>query len=638
MILLQNISLQYGDRRLFKDLSITLKQNDRIGLIGRNGAGKSTLIKIIAGELTPDQGSISIPKLYTIGVLKQTLDMSEDSTVLEEALKAFAELEIYQKKLETLNQTLSTRKDYESSSYMELVQEISDVTEKLSVLDEGTVEATATKILKGLGFKQAELHKKVKELSGGWKMRVEMAKLLLTKPSLLMLDEPTNHLDIESIIWLERYLKSYPGIVLVISHDTRFLDEVCNRTFEIEFGKINHFSGNYSKFVVEKIKQREINQSAFENQQKLIAEKERLIEKFRAKATKAKFAQSLIRELDRMDRVEVESEMGKDMNLRFPPAPRSGKVLFDLEQVKKQYDDQIVLNSVDLIIERGDKIAFVGQNGQGKSTLAKIIAGEIEASDGKVCEGHNVMISFFAQDEPDRLDPKLTVLDTLYAVIPEHMRTQARKILGSFLFSGEDVDKKVSVLSGGEKTRLALAGLITRDTNLLILDEPTNHLDIQAKAVLNQALDEYDGTLIVVSHDRDFLAEMTNKTYEFKDGELKLHVGDIESFLKTRKAEDFREIAKKSEIKSQQNNNEEKESESESLSREEIKKRQRRVQYLEKDIEKLESKIEAIEIEMSDPEFYHQPEKDQRIADYQKLKSELDQKLSDWEEAFENLD
>ncbi len=639
MVLLQNIALQYGDRHLFRNLNLTLRDKEKIGLIGRNGAGKSTLFKIISDEISADEGTVSFPKNFNIGVLSQTLTIREDVEILEETMTAFAELLKDQARLEKLNESLITREDYESDDYMKLVQEISDLTEKLQILDPANTEASAIKVLMGLGFKQSDLKRSINELSGGWKMRVELAKLLLRSPELLMLDEPTNHLDIESIIWLESYLNNYPGIVLVISHDTRFLDEVTNRTIEIELGKINSFKGNYSKYIFEKAKMKEINEAAHENQQKQIAHKEQLIEKFRAKANKAKFAQSLIKELNRLERVELGHENTQEMKLEFPPAPRAGRLLYDIKALSKSYGEKNVLKNVDLQIERGDKIAFVGQNGQGKTTLAKIIAQTLNPSSGELNEGHNMKIGFFAQDQAEQLNGKITILDTLYDVIPEDMRTKARKILGGFLFSGEDVDKKVSVLSGGEKTRLSLACMITKEMNLLILDEPTNHLDINAKAVLSEALERYDGTMVVVSHDRDFLSGLTNKTYEFKEGKIHLHHGDVNSFLASRAAEDFRQIELKTKEKAIDKNEAEETSKPiSSLDREQTKKLQRRIQYLERDIDKLEKKITEVEMKMSDPEFFQSENHQSEIEAYKKLKSELADKTDEWEKAVEEMD
>lgn len=630
MINLRDIYLQYGDRVIFNYINLTVKPTERVGLIGRNGAGKSTLIKIIAKEISSDEGVVDIPKTSSVGYLAQSLSIPETETVLNETLKAFDHIEALEKRLEEINTDLGIRTDYESDEYMDLITEVSNLTEQLNTLDAGTKEAETVKVLTGLGFTDDNIHNPVASFSGGWKMRVELAKLLLKKPEILLLDEPTNHLDIESIIWLEKYIKNYYGIVIVISHDEEFLDNVCNRTVEIEYGKLYDFKTNYSGFKKEKEQLRSILESTVENQKREIAEKERLIEKFRAKANKAKFAQSLIKQLDRMERLDNITEDKAVMKLKFPPAPRSGRVVCEASNIWKAYGDNAVLNGVDLTLERGDKVAFVGQNGQGKSTLAKIVTQTIAATKGEVTLGHNVEIGYYAQDAPEQLDGDSTLLQTIEDQAPPHLRPQARKMLGAFMFSGEDVDKKVRVLSGGEKSRLALACLIMQDNNFLIFDEPTNHLDMLSKERLKEALNLFDGTLLVVSHDRSFLTGLTDKTYEFRDKKIREYLGDVTEFLKSRETESFRDIEQKTEKKK------EKVVEIEAppkptKSQEEYKTLQRKLQYAERDIEKIEKEIAKLEAIMSDPEFYSSPDVAQVSQKHTDLKSSLTQKMEDWE-------
>lgn len=622
------------------NISFMIGKKERIGLIGRNGAGKSTLLKIIADIIRPDEGKIELPSNTTIGYLKQEFELDESRTVIEETMSCFDEANELNDRLDALNDEIAKREDYESSAYSDLIVQISEISAHMEHFDLTALEANAVKVLKGLGFQDIELQKPVNELSGGWKMRIELTKLLLTEPDLLLLDEPTNHLDIESIIWLENYLINYSGIVILISHDTTFLNNVTNRILEIELGRMNEFKGTYKKYIVEKASMREIQVNAYENQQKAIAQKEKTISRFMAKATKTKMAQSMKKQLDKVERIEIVDEATDVMNIRFAEVPRGGREIMVGKGISKSYGPKNVLENVSIDIERGDRVAFVGQNGQGKTTLAKILIGNIPATSGQVIPGHNLQISYYAQNQSELLDTKKTVLDIMEDKAPKEMRSRARSILGSFMFSGEDVDKKVSVLSGGERARLAMASLVMHPCNVLLLDEPTNHLDIQSKEILKNALKEYGGTLIVVSHDRDFLEGLTDKVIEFKDKKLNEYLGDIEYYLKKRSLDDMRavemqksntkpESAPKTVVK--QKPTEPK------LSREEEKAVKRQIQYLERDMEKLESAGKEIEVKMADPAFYNDPKFHAENEKYQKMQGELEQKMSEWESLVEKL-
>ncbi len=487
---------------------------DRIGLIGRNGAGKSTLLKLLAGDMVPDTGTIASDKDLNTGFLRQDIDFEEGNTVLEEAYKAFGTLQGIESDLGLINQQLAERTDYESETYHQLMVDLNDLTHRYEILGGYSYQGETEKILQGLGFKRSDFNKKTDTFSGGWRMRIELAKLLLQKNDVLLLDEPTNHLDIESILWLEQFLIAFPGAVVIVSHDKMFLDNVTNRTIEISLGRIYDYNKPYSQFLVlrEEIREQQLN--ALKNQEREIQQAERLIEKFRAKASKASMAQSLIKKLDRMERIEVDQTDNSVFKLRFPVSVTPGKVVAELEDVSKHYGSKEVLNHINLLLERDSKTAFVGQNGQGKTTLAKILVGEIDHQ-GKVKMGHNVQIGYFAQNQAEYLDGNKTVLDTMIDAANETNRSKVRDILGSFLFSGEEVEKYVKVLSGGERNRLALAKMLLQPFNVLVMDEPTNHLDIASKNVLKQALINFQGTLIVVSHDRDFRQGLTNKVYEF---------------------------------------------------------------------------------------------------------------------------
>ena len=633
MINISNLSLYFGDRVIFDNIGITVKDNDKIGIVGRNGAGKTTLFKLILKELLPDNGQILIPNNQTIGYLKQELNLNTYNTVIEETLKAFDEIHAMEAKIVEIEEQLATREDYESKSYLQLVEDMISLGDIIKNHDIGALQGNVEKVLKGLGFEDRDFKRKVGEFSGGWQIRIELAKLLLRQPDYILLDEPTNHLDIEAIIWLENYLQSYPGAVLLISHDQRFLDNVTKRTIEIENAKIYDYAAPYSKFVELRKDRREKLLSAYTNQQAIIKQKEKTIARFMAKATKTKLAQSMQKQLDKMDKIELDEYDSKAMKLHFPPAERSGLVVVKAEKLTKHFGEVQVLNEIDLLLERGEKISFVGQNGQGKTTLAKIIINKLDYDNGELKLGHNVKIGYYAQNQSDLLDTNITVLETMENNSSVETRTQIRKILGAFLFSGEDVDKKVVVLSGGEKARLALAVMLLRPFNLLVLDEPTNHLDILSKHVLKEALLDYDGSMIVVSHDREFLSGLTDKTIEFRDHKLKTFLGDINYFLEKRKIDDIRNIEFKSKVeKSQDKKNENR------LSYEERKTIQRKLTKIERKIEKIEKDISNLEKEMLNPEFHSTPDANEKFKIHSELKAELESEMIKWEEVQEQVE
>lgn len=633
MITAANIYIQYGERILLDRVNLVIGERDKLGLVGRNGAGKSTLLKIIAGHIRPDEGSISRPSESSLGFLHQEMQLPKGKTVLDEALSAFDEAKRLEARIAELNQQLHERTDYETDAYAQLLIEMADASDRFELLGGVSMQAEAEKVLKGLGFKQKDLNRLTDEFSGGWQMRVELAKMLLQKPNFLLLDEPTNHLDIESIIWLENFLKDYPGAVIIISHDKQFLDNITNRTVEVELGKLYDYKAAYSKFVALRAERREKMASAYENQQRVISQKERTINRFMAKATKTKMAQSMQKQLDKIERVDIPDEDTATMNLRFPPAPRSGQVVLEGHKLSKQYGKLHVLDQVDIKIDRGDRVAFVGQNGQGKTTLAKIIVNELSLSSGELTFGHNVSIGYYAQNQAEKLQSNATLLETMEQASPPEMRTRLRAILGAFLFSGEDVDKKVTVLSGGERARLALACLLLKPFNLLVLDEPTNHLDMLSKDVLKQALLDYDGTLIVVSHDREFLSELTNRTIEFRDRQLHDYIGDVNAFLEKRQLDDMRSVEMSS-----KNGHTASPAAKVEIGFEERKRLMRQVSNAEKKIEKLEAEINSIEIEMASPTFFEQSNAQKRLQDYQQKKDELEAVMAEWEEAQEALE
>ena len=545
MLNIHNLSVSFSGEYLFKEISFKLISGDRVGLIGKNGAGKSTLLKLLSKESEFDSGSIAYEKDLKIGFLKQDIDFDKGRTVLDEAYQAFTEIKELEKKQNHINAQLNERTDFESDSYLSLINDISDVNDRYELIGGYNYQGQTEKILQGLGFDRQDFLKNTDTFSGGWRMRIELAKLLLQDNDLLLLDEPTNHLDIESIIWLEDFLKSFSGAVVIVSHDKMFLNNVTNRTIDISLGRIYDFNKPYSKYLIlrDEIKSQQI--SAQKNQDKHIQHTEKLIEKFRAKASKASMAQSLIKKIEKIDRIEVDQDDNSVMKLNFNISVNPGKVVTEIEDLSKNFGENKVLTSINLLIERQSKIAFVGQNGQGKSTLAKVIVGELNPTSGNSKLGHNVQIGYFAQNQAEYLDGTKTVLQTMVDSANESNRSKVRDILGSFLFQGDDVEKYVRVLSGGERNRLALAKLLLQPFNVLVMDEPTNHLDIKSKNVLKQALIKFNGTLILVSHDRDFLQQLTNKVYEFKNQKIKEYLGDIDYYLDQRQVENFREIERK---------------------------------------------------------------------------------------------
>jgi ATP-binding cassette subfamily F protein 3 len=628
MISISNLYIQYGDRVLFDNISLTIGAGEKLGLVGRNGAGKSTLMKIIAGAVRPDEGAVSRPSEATIGYLHQDMKLPQARSVMEETLTAFEEIKAMERRLAQLNEEIAQREDYDSPGYLRLIDEFTALNDRFHLMGGVAAEAEAEKVLKGLGFQPKDFQRPTSQFSGGWQMRVELAKMLLRRPDYLLLDEPTNHLDIESILWLETFLSDYPGAVVLISHDREFLDNVAKRTVEIELGNIYDYKASYSKYVEMRKERREKQRAAYENQQRVIAQRERTINRFMAKASKTRMAQSMQKQLDKMERVEIDEEDSAVMNIRFPPAPRSGQIVLEARKLSKRYGELSVLEKVEFKLDRGERVAFVGQNGQGKTTLAKILVKAISPSAGEVTLGHNVSIGYYAQDQSDALAPNLTLLETMESHSPPEMRARLRAILGAFMFSGEDVEKKVSVLSGGERARLALACLLLRPFNLLVLDEPTNHLDMLSKDVLKRAVMAYDGALIVVSHDREFLAGLTHRVIEFRQRQLFEYLGDVNFFLEKRRLDDMRQV----EMSTASSGNGQAKPKRE-LSFEERKRLQRNAQKVEKKIERLESDIAALEAQMAQSGFYESTDSEKIMRRYHEARSALDIAMHEWEEA-----
>ncbi len=632
MLSLNNIYIQYGNRILLDYVSVVIKPGERVGLVGRNGAGKSTLLKVIAGEMSPHEGNVVVPNHFTIGYLHQDMLLPKGKTVLDETMTAFSEVLELEKRLRHIEQELTVREDYESDEYAQLIEDMGDVTDRLHHLGGHTTQADAEKVLAGLGFKPSDMPRLTDEFSGGWQMRIELAKMLLREPDLLLLDEPTNHLDIESILWLEDFLNSYQGMAVVISHDKRFLDNVTNRTAEVVLGKVHDYKAAYSRYVELSQERREQMSAAAENQQRVIADKERTIARFMAKASKTKMAQSMQKQLDKLERIEIDDTDTTSMIIRFPPPPRSGEVAAKADHMTKKYGSNTILDNVDFNILRGERVAFVGQNGQGKTTLAKIICGMEPATSGEASLGYNIHLGYYAQNQAETLDPKLTLIETMEKYAPPEMRTKLRSILGAFLFSGQDVDKKVVALSGGERARLALACMLLRPINFLVLDEPTNHLDMTSKEVLKQALIDFEGTLLVVSHDREFLSDLTQRTIEFRDHKLIEYLGDINYFLDKRKLDNMRDVEMRT-VNGATNGA----AKGKELNAEEKKALQRNVQKSEKRIAELEQEIKGIESKMEAADFYMKPEADAVMKKYADLKAELQKEYASWELAVEQI-
>ena len=635
MISIQNLSIHFTGQDLFTDINFMIREKDRIGLVGKNGAGKTTLIRIIAGLEQPSHGDVIMSDDVTIGYLPQEKNIHSTKTVLEETMTAFEEYHQIEKKLAQLQDELSQRTDYESDSYQKLCERMSALNERLTLIGGHSAEGEAERILVGLGFDHEDMLREMNEFSNGWQMRVELAKILLRKPKLLLLDEPTNHLDIESIQWLEGYLKSYYGAIFMVSHDRAFLDHITIRTIEISGGKIYDYKCAYTEFVERREERIDMQKAAFDNQQREIKEIEAFIERFRYKATKAKQVQSRVKQLEKMDMVEIDDRDKSVMHFKFPPAPHSGKVTLELSHVSKSYGEKNILNDINLLIPRGEKIAFVGRNGEGKSTLAKIICGVLDHT-GEVKLGHEVKIGYYAQNQQDMLDPEKTVFETLDDVATGDMRVKVKSLLGAFLFSGETIDKKVKVLSGGEKARLSLAKMLLFPTNLLVLDEPTNHLDMLSKDILKSALLQFDGTLIVVSHDRDFLQGLTTKVYEFRKPHIKEYIGDIYDFLEEKRLKELDDLNRQQKIQQQTTP-----AVSQNKIDYEAKKRDdREKKRVEKEIKKLEEQIDALEKELAElDEVMANPtdHPDVKVDDnfywnYGKKKEELQYLIDKWGE------
>lgn len=633
MLNIHNLSVSFGGTYLFEEVTFRLGAGDRVGLVGKNGAGKSTMLKILSGEMPYDTGSIATEKEIRLGFLKQDIDFEQGRTVLEEAYEAFKEIKDAEKKIDHINHQLATRTDYESEAYSKLIEDLSDVTHHYEILGGYNYVGDTEKILLGLGFKREDFNNPTDTFSGGWRMRIELAKLLLQSNDVLLLDEPTNHLDIESIIWLEQFLRNYPGVVVIVSHDKMFLDNVTNRTIEISLGKIYDFNKPYSQYLEIRGEIREKQLATQKNQEKEIERTEKLIEKFRAKASKASMAQSLIKKLDKVERIEVDEDDNAVMNISFPVSLTPGRVVVEAEHVTKKYGDKTILKDIDLLVERGSKIAFVGQNGQGKSTFIKAITNDIDYT-GVIKLGHNVQLGYFAQNQAEYLNGEITLLETMEIAATDTNRSKVRDMLGSFLFRGDDVEKKVKVLSGGERNRLALCRLLLQPINVLVMDEPTNHLDIKSKNVLKAALQKFEGTLLIVSHDRDFLQGMSNIVYEFKDHKIREYLGDINFYLEQRNMQNMREVEKKDVvIKEAPKVNK-------ILSYEDQKKNK----ALQNRLSKVEGQIKQLESDIQKDDKLLANDYEKLMADaafftaYEKKKKDLDALLDEWSIVSEELE
>ena len=637
MISLDNLTVSYGGWTLFDGISFLINEKDRIGLVGKNGAGKTTLLRIITGEQQPSEGAVTINGECSIGYLPQQMRVADTTTLKAEAEKAFDEVLRLEAEIASLTAEIAERTDYESEEYEALLHRLNDAQDRYHILGGDTREADIEKTLLGLGFKRTDFDRATSEFSGGWRMRIELAKLLLRRPSIFLLDEPTNHLDIESIQWLEEYLKNYNGAVLLISHDRAFLDNVTTRTVELSLGQIYDYKVPYSKFVELRAERRAQQQAAYENQQRMIEKTEEFIEKFRYKPTKSNQVQSRIKQLERLERIEVEEEDLATLNIKFPPAPRSGQIVAEVKEVGKAFGEKRIFSDFTFTLERGQKIALVGRNGEGKTTMARMLLGELEQSEGTIKLGANVNIGYYAQNQDDLMDGEFTVFDTLDRVAVGDIRTRLRDILGAFLFRGEDIDKKVKVLSGGERSRLAMARLMLEPYNLLILDEPTNHMDMRSKDILKRAIQKYDGTVVVVSHDRDFLDGIVDRVYEFRDGGVKEYLGGIYYFLEKRKVESLQEIERKAAPTA----NASKESSTGKLSYEQRKEQEKLLRKLRKAVETIEEELAKIEAQIAsyDAKFATATEYNEAdYAAYNELKAQYDKQMHEWEKASYELE
>ena len=635
MVGVNNAVLHFADRAIFNSISFIVNKQDRIGLVGKNGAGKSTMLKALAGIQKLDSGAISFPTGLTMGYLPQDMDFESGRTVWQETETSFSTSLSMQSRIDEINYQLGTREDYESDSYMQILDELSDLNEKLALLGIDTMEAEIEKILIGLGFSREDFQRQTDEFSGGWRMRIELAKILLQQSDLLLLDEPTNHLDIESIQWLEDFLGTYPGAVVLISHDRAFLDNLTNRTIEVSLGKIYDYAAPYTKYLEQRKERREQEIAAYTNQQKHIKEQEEFINRFRAKATKAVQVQSRIKALDRLDRIEIDVEDNAAMRFSFPPAPHSGKVSLMVDGVAKSYDSKTIFTDVGFSIERGEKIALLGKNGEGKSTMSRLIIGE-DYDAGDIELGYQVKIGYFAQNQSEILDVEKTVFETIDDAATGEIRTKIRSLLGSFLFGGEESDKKVKVLSGGERARLAMCKLLLEPVNLLILDEPTNHLDIRSKEILKDALLRYDGAMILISHDRDFLKGLTEKIYEFSNGKVKEHLGGIDQFLRVKKSDDIRVWEATKTLKSSVSEEKSKSNDPNAYQiKKELKKKIRTqknvVSKIERTVSKLESELATVNEQLKGADAYARPENKEMVENWPKLTEKLETSMEQWE-------
>lgn len=636
MLSVQGLGLHHSGNYLFRDVNFTIKRADKIGLVGKNGAGKSTLLKILSNEINFYEGNVVPEGNITIGILKQDLDFVKGRSVWDETMQAFEQINKWQSELEQVNEQLATRTDYESEEYTNLIHRMTDLNDLLQHHDAYNLEGDVEKVLLGLGFKADDFNKITDTFSGGWRMRIELAKLLLQNNDLLLLDEPTNHLDMESIIWLENFLKDYSGAIVLVSHDKQFMTAVCNRTFDVNNKKIDDYKANYSKYLELRKERREKLMQAKKNQDAEIKQMEDNINKFRASATKASFAQSLIKKLEKIERIEIDNEDVSKFNIRFEPSITPGKVIFEAENLGKSYGDKQVFDNVNFFVERGDRIALLGQNGQGKTTLAKILSGNIKDFSGTWNLGHNVNIGYFAQNQEEVLDPNKTVLQEAEDTATEETRPRVRDLLGSFLFSGEDVEKKTKILSGGERNRLALCKLLLRPFNTLIMDEPTNHLDIQSKEIIKLALQKYEGTLIVISHDREFLQGLADKIFEFRNGEMKEFLGNIDEYLEYRQKESIREISmEKAKLDSKKTNTLE-----QKISTQPIVEKENKKNFVSKEqknilnkIQKIEDKITTLEQEIKnfEDDFSKNNPTEEALNLYKAKQTELETIMEEWE-------
>jgi ATP-binding cassette, subfamily F, member 3 len=640
MVSLQNICVSFGSFDLLSDISFLINEQDRIGLAGKNGAGKSTLLKIIAGRQNPSSGSVDMSRDVTIGYLPQQMKVDDTTSVLNETITAFAELLGLADDIDRCSREIAERDDYESADYLKLCDHLTVAEERYRILGGANYMAEAEQTLLGLGFDRKDFDRPTSELSGGWRMRIELAKILLRKPSVFLLDEPTNHLDIESIQWLETFLSSYSGAVVLVSHDKAFLNNVTKRTIEISLGKIYDYKASWSDYLILRQERREQQLASFRNQQKMIEDTEKFIERFRYKATKAVQVQSKIKQLDKVERIEVDEEDNSAIYIKFPPSPRSGTVLVETENLTKHYGENLILDKIDFKITRGEKVAFVGRNGEGKTTLSKIIINET-GHEGIMKIGHNVRIGYFAQNQDTLLDESRTVLQTIDDIAKGDVRTKIRDMLGAFLFRGDDVEKKVRVLSGGERARVALVKLLLEPTNLLVLDEPTNHLDMRSKEILKQALIKFDGTLIVVSHDRDFLDGIVGKVYEFRNKKIKEHIGGIYDYLRKKKIESLKEIERRdktvvSQTKEKTSSNKQKYLEKKEYEKN-LRKLRRRLEESEALIEKLEGEIQAVDKSFMEPGNYTETH-EADYSRYKDLRDQLSEEMNNWTQLSEEVE